>query len=177
MDEVRVQKRDPTTSRVEDLPAAEIEAIPVEEVQECCDLENCRCALGPCGRSRKFRWDAVDPLGASILGGLFHHSWSAVCYSCRDEVSTRMGLLLNRLIRIPGIEGETRGTSLIALVSPEQVRHEAACVVGHRADRLADAHACWFTIYEPGAEDGGFSRSCGHGSQRLIHVALRALAG
>ena len=85
MDEVRVQERVPTTSRVEDLPAAEIEAIPVEEVQECGNGENCWRVFGRCGRTRKFGRDAVDQLAASILVGLFDHRWSVDSYRCRDE--------------------------------------------------------------------------------------------
>ena len=67
-------------------------------------------------------------------------------------------------------------SAFVRAASPEQVWHKAACIVGHRSDRLPNAHACRFAVHQPGAEDGNLPRGCGHWSQRLIHIALRALA-
>lgn len=64
MDEVCVKEGDAATARVDDLPAAEIEAVPVEEVQESGDGENGGCAFCPCGRRREFIWRV---LGQSVL--------------------------------------------------------------------------------------------------------------
>ena len=59
VDEIRVQERYVTTSRIDDLFATEIEAIPVEEIQQRCDGENGRCAVGPCARTLRFEFNAI----------------------------------------------------------------------------------------------------------------------
>lgn len=66
VNEVRVQEGDTVASRVHDLPAAEVETIPFEEVQKGGDGENGRRAFCPCGRRQWIGFDAVDQRGLSV---------------------------------------------------------------------------------------------------------------
>lgn len=70
MDEIRVEKRDSTSSRVQCPLPAEVEAIPVEEVEQSCDGQKGGPALGPLGRRLVFRFDDFGHRSLSTQKGL-----------------------------------------------------------------------------------------------------------
>jgi hypothetical protein len=62
----RNETRQPRGSAIS---AAEVEAVPAEEVKQGCDGENGGCAFGPCGRHRRVGWDVCDQRALSMLDG------------------------------------------------------------------------------------------------------------
>lgn len=84
VNEVSVKERDAAASRVNDLPAAEVLAIPIEEVEQRRDRKNGRSAFSPNGLCERLGWDFFNQRDTSVLEGFLDHRWSAVSRSRCD---------------------------------------------------------------------------------------------